>query len=109
MARTDFAPPARSSVNRSLGIVALGAEHVGTARHCLVRRHPGDFLLGVGRCGADRINDALGLVGGIEMHQRHLHRLAVGRQGAVEPATVGGRLGQAQATLAPWDTGEFLD
>jgi hypothetical protein len=42
-----------------------------------------------GLIGADGIDDALGLVGGVEMHQRHLHRLAVGGQRAVQPAPVG--------------------
>ena len=43
------------------------------------------------------------------MHQRHLHRLAVGRQRAIQPAPVGGGLGQAQPALAPQDAGQFLD
>ena len=61
-----------------VGIVAHGAEQVErTAGHRLVRLHFGDVLLGVGCGGADGIDHALGLAGGVEMHQRDLHGLAV--------------------------------
>ena len=43
------------------------------------------------------------------MDQRYLHRLAVGGERGVQPAPVGGGLGQAQPALAPQDAGQFLD
>jgi hypothetical protein len=46
---------------------------------------------------------------GVEMNQRHLYRLAVGRQRSVEPPPVSGSLGQAKPTLAPQDASNFLN
>jgi hypothetical protein len=79
------------------------------ARHRLVSCHVGHFFFSVGRCGADSIDDALGLAGVVEVHQRHLHRLAIGAERAVQPAPVGSGFRQAQAAFPPQYASQFLD
>ena len=51
--------------------------------------------------GADRLDDTLRLAGGVEMNQRHLYRLAVGRHRSVEPPLVSGSLSEAKPTQGP--------
>jgi hypothetical protein len=43
----------------------------------------------------------LRLAVGVEMNQRHLYRLAIGRQRSVESPLVSGSLSEAKPTLAP--------
>ena len=59
--------------------------------------------------GADRLDDTLRLAGGVEMNQRHLYRLAVGRHRSVEPPLVSGSLSEAKPTLAPQDASNRPD
>jgi hypothetical protein len=93
-----------------LGIVALGPEQFErTAGHNLVFLHFGDVLVSVCRSGADGIDDAFGLASGVEMNQRHLYRLAVGRQRSLQPAPVSGSLSEAKPPLGPQDAGDLLD
>jgi len=77
-----------NACSRIKGRFDEGAAVIASSRH-----NVGDVLFGVGR-GADRIEDALALIGGVEMHQRHLHRLMIRGQRSVEAASVRSGLSQ---------------
>jgi hypothetical protein len=91
-------------------VVASRAEQVkSAARHRLDLLHFAHVLLRLVSRGADGIDHALGLVGGVEMDERHLYCLAIGGERAVQTATVRGGLGKVQPLLAPQDARQFFD
>jgi hypothetical protein len=69
----------------------------------LVRRHVSHVLIGIGRRCSDGGGHTLGLIGSIEMGERHVHCAMVGCKGALEPAPDGGGFSEAQPALAPQD------
>jgi hypothetical protein len=58
---------------------------------------------------SDGDGHTLGLIGSIEMCERHVHGAMVGSKGALEPAPNGGGFSEAQPAFAPQDSRQFLD
>jgi hypothetical protein len=66
-------------------------------------------VFGLCRRGTDGIDHALGLARGVEMHQRHLHRLTIRIESPIQLPSVSGGFGQAPPALAPQNAGQLLD